>query len=100
VTGLDHDHEPPLTAQSRRRLHSVPPPADADPSPACRTRAVNVDRIGLGVDDLADPVTGFAQHGVMGGVDERAALDLVAVGLQDRRDLGAARVFASGALDN
>jgi hypothetical protein len=54
----------------------------------------DVDGVGLRVDGLADPVADFPGRVFFDSGDEDAALDAVAVGLQDRSDAGAAPLVA------
>lgn len=67
---------------------------DADGFPAGSALAEHVDRVRLSVDYLANPLTCFGEGGVIDGSEEDAALDAVAVGLEDGGDAGAAVVVA------
>ena len=69
-------------------------PVDAYRFPACRALAEDVDGVGAGVDDLADPRSHFAEHRGFESAQEDAALDAVAVGLGDGGDPGAAVIVA------
>ena len=87
VTALCHDRQPPLqhspverfVSDVRLTMHTYGLPAGA-------ALAEHVHRISVGVDDLADAAADFAEEPGFQGADEDAALDSVAVSLQDCRD--------------
>jgi hypothetical protein len=51
-------------------------------------------RVGIRIDDFADPVTGLPEHVIVGRSDEGTALNAVARTTQDRGNSGPARVVA------
>jgi hypothetical protein len=75
----------PLYRTAQSSASGLTVAVDADCFPACRILAEDVDGVGLRVDDLTDPVTGFTEHVLSDGGDEDAALDAVTAGLQRRR---------------
>jgi hypothetical protein len=85
---------PYSTAQYSASPATVGLAVDAYRFPACRALPEYVDRVGAGVDDLADPFPDLIELLSVDGGDEHAALDAVAVGLQDGGDAGAAVIVA------